>query len=94
MTPHGVLSLLLACCAAPRCDASATTISNVVPRIDVDGALMDVHDGNVMLFEGTYYWWGMGYNNCTEGRGIIPPQDCPGIYRPFGECGFREDHKV
>jgi hypothetical protein len=34
----------------------------------------------------------MGYQNCTESKGLIPPEDCPGIYKPFGSCGFRTDH--
>jgi len=36
----------------------------------------------------------MGYQNCTEEKGLIPPRDCPGIYQAFGGCGFREDHAV
>ena len=36
----------------------------------------------------------MGYQNCTETRGAIPPYDCPGIFKPFGACGFRTDHAV
>ena len=41
-----------------------------------------------------YYWYGMGYMNCTESTGIIPPFNCPGIYKSFGGCGFRTDHAV
>jgi len=58
---------------------------------------MDVHDGAVFWDEtsgGSFLYYGMGYTNCTEKRGIIPPLDCPGIYKPFGSCGFREDHEV
>ena len=36
----------------------------------------------------------MGYGNCTETKGTIPPQECPGIYTKFGGCGFREDHSL
>jgi beta-xylosidase len=36
----------------------------------------------------------MGYQNCTESKGLIPPYNCPGIYTPFGGCGFRTDHSV
>ena len=78
--------------------ASSTrvNISNVEPRRDVTGELMDVHDGNVIQFEagGKFYWLGMGYRNCTEKDGWIPPLQCPGIYSKFGGCGFREDHAV
>merc|ERR1712070_1242529 len=74
----------------------AANISNVIPRRDITGALMDVHDGNVLRFadDGLYYWYGMGYQNCTEHDGIIPPFQCPGIYDAFGGCGFRTDHAV
>ena len=24
----------------------------------------------------------------------MPPQECPGIYKPFGHCGFRADHAL
>jgi hypothetical protein len=36
----------------------------------------------------------MGYRNCTEKNGYIPPLQCPGIYSKFGGCGFRTDHAV
>ena len=26
--------------------------------------------------------------------GILPPQQCPGIYDNYGKCGFREDHAI
>merc|ERR1719272_1990189 len=71
-------------------------ISNVNQRFDVHGRPMDVHDGNVAQWEdgGLYYWYGMGYQDCKHKRGLLPPKDCPGIYRPFGACGFRADHAV
>ena len=56
---------------------------------------MDIHDGNIVQWDGLYWWVGMGYGNCSETTGIIPPIDCPGIYEKFGKgCGFREDHSV
>lgn len=70
--------------------AMLSNISNVKPRTDVLGQLMDIHDGNVIKVSSTanseslYYWYGMGYLNCTETVGLIPPFDCPGIYKPFG----------
>jgi hypothetical protein len=39
--------------------------------------LMDVHDGMIDQWGGMY-WIGMGYQNCTEAAGILPPQDCAG----------------
>lgn len=71
-------------------------ISNTVPRRNMANELMDAHDGNIVQWTrgGLWYWYGMGYGNCTEKEGIIPPYDCPGIYQPFGACGFRVDHAV
>ena len=41
------------------------------------------------------FGYGMGYTNCTLETGLIPPQNCPGIYLEFGaHCGFRTDHAV
>ena len=56
---------------------------------------MDVHDGQVVQWaDGQWWWYGMGYQNCTESVGFIPPFNCPGIYKAFGGCGFRVDHAV
>eukprot|EP00040_Diaphanoeca_grandis_P024458 m.134381 g.134381 ORF g.134381 m.134381 type:complete len:381 (-) comp29737_c0_seq2:528-1670(-) len=72
------------------------TIDNTLPKTDINGMLMDVHDGNIKQWQpgGLFYWYGMGYQNCTETTGILPPRNCPGIYQPFGGCGFRIDHAV
>lgn len=70
-------------------------IDNTSPRFDVDGRLMDVHDGNLMQWKpgGRYYWYGLGYQDCQLSRIYMPPQYCPGVYDPSGEgCGFRNDH--
>ncbi len=39
---------------------------------------MGVHDGMIDQWGGIYYLIGMGYQNCTEAAGILPPKDCPG----------------
>ena len=48
--------------------ATPTFISNIDPRRDVNGALMDAHDGSTIQFEagGDYYWHAMGYGRCIE----------------------------
>ena len=77
--------------------ASAATIDNTKPKTDVDGNLMDIHDGTLIQWnkdDQLYYWYGMGYQDCELESEWLPPQDCPGIYRSFGRCGFREDHAV
>eukprot|EP01062_Namystynia_karyoxenos_P029787 TRINITY_DN22323_c0_g1_i1.p1 TRINITY_DN22323_c0_g1~~TRINITY_DN22323_c0_g1_i1.p1 ORF type:complete len:366 (+),score=96.21 TRINITY_DN22323_c0_g1_i1:85-1182(+) len=91
--PQRALALLGACAAA---GAGRVTISNTEPRRDAGGRLMDVHDGNIEQWEpgGLYYWYGMGYGGCVERRGLIPPEDCPGMYQPFGGCGFQKNHTV
>ena len=57
---------------------------------------MDTHDGNIIQYSrgGFYYYYSMGYQNCTIEHGTIPPQECPGIYIAFGQCGFRVDHDL
>jgi len=55
---------------------------------------MDIHDGNLLKWNDTFYWFGMGYQNCTLEKGLLPPQNCPGIYHSFGRCGFRNDHQL
>eukprot|EP01098_Paradermamoeba_levis_P007450 TRINITY_DN3081_c0_g1_i1.p1 TRINITY_DN3081_c0_g1~~TRINITY_DN3081_c0_g1_i1.p1 ORF type:complete len:284 (-),score=58.02 TRINITY_DN3081_c0_g1_i1:327-1178(-) len=84
----------VSCCYAVGC--VTVTVSNTQPKADVTGKLMDVHDGNIIQWQpnGLYYWYGMGYQNCTLESSFFPPRDCPGIYKSFGSCGFREDHAV
>mmetsp|Transcript_550 Transcript_550/g.1303 ORF Transcript_550/g.1303 Transcript_550/m.1303 type:complete len:372 (-) Transcript_550:26-1141(-) len=74
----------------------AVKISNLEVRKDVNGNLMDTHDGNIMQWEagGDYYYYSMGYQDCELEHVKIPPQECPGIYKPFGTCGFRDDHAL
>ena len=71
-------------------------IDNTSPRHDTRGRLMDVHDGNLIQWEpnGRYYWYGIGYQNCTLERIYMPPQYCVGVFQPFGGCGFRDDHTL
>lgn len=76
--------------------ARSVEISNVEPRRDVSDQLMDVHDGKVVQWSsgGLYYWYGMGYKNCSLETGLLPPRACPGIYHAAGHCGFRNDHAI
>ena len=103
-----ILCVLLSLHPAQR--GGAAFIDNTAPRVDVAGQLMDVHDGNVLLHEGVWHWFGMGYRDCELETGLIPPRYCPGIYRwggagtrgaavqcvcrEFGHCGFRTDHAI
>lgn len=91
--PLAIATTLLATLAAAA-GGDAITISNVVERRDVDGKLMDIHDGNVLFIDGVYNFFGMGYGGCKMSEGIIPPRDCPGIYESFGGCGFQTNHSI
>lgn len=95
-----VVWLVVAITAAATAGGAAAvkvTISNTQPRRNVLGEEMDAHDGNIVQWEagGLYYYYGMGYGNCTETTGIIPPFNCPGIYQKFGRgCGFQENQTI
>jgi hypothetical protein len=52
--------------------AKQVTISNVIPRRDADGAILDAHDSKLNFFEGLYYWHAASYGNCTVRRGSAP----------------------
>ena len=70
MTRLSLLLALLLGGAATTARASAANISNVLPRRDTSGAIMDMHDGNVHVGDdGTYYWYAAGYGVSTH----LPP---------------------
>ena len=42
-------------------------ISNREPRLDVAGAIMDCHDGNILLLDDGLYWnFCMAYGSCVN----------------------------
>lgn len=86
----------LALISARWASAAVVEINNTEPKKDITGHLMDVHDGKIVQWRSgeDFFWYGMGYGNCTEKRTLIPPRDCPGIYLPPGHCGFRIDHRI
>ena len=69
-------------------DAAVVTISNVLPRRDAAGALMDLHDGTILRINGTYYYWGMGYGLCN-----VTKSGCDGLWYP-PHCGYRTTHAL
>jgi len=69
--------------------SSDVTISNVVPRVDSSGTIMDIHDGNTLLLKDGYYYYGASYGLCQEPAG---DSGCSGA--SLGSCGFRPDHNV
>jgi hypothetical protein len=75
---------------AASASAAPVNISNVVPRRDTDGAILDAHDGKVLRGQdGVYRWFAASYGNCTEPAGGSGCADA----EP-GNCGFQLDHNV
>ena len=60
------LGLLLAL-APSLAAAKLVTIRNDAPRLDVNGAYVDAHDGCIVAHAGTYYLYGESYQNATGG---------------------------
>ena len=67
------------------------TLSNVLPRRDVNGHRMDIHDGNLVQFHrgGLYFYYGMAYGQCRSELNF----GCAGAYL-IGDCGFRTNHSI
>ena len=85
----GVLAILALNVSASVLGAAVVNISNVEPRRDTSGQIMDMHDGNMHIGEdGTYYWYAAGYGGCPEKSG---PTGCKG---GFVGCGFYNNHSV
>jgi hypothetical protein len=61
----------------PVINAMLVTIDNRLPRLDVDGAIIDAHDGSVQQFVpgGLYYMHAMQYGLCEE----PPNYGCDGV---------------
>jgi hypothetical protein len=38
-------------------------VNNRDPRLDVDGNIIDAHDGALEFFEGRFYWYGTAYGD-------------------------------
>lgn len=41
------------------------TLSNLRPRTDTDGQIIDAHDGCIVQFDGAFYWYGTAYGNTS-----------------------------
>ena len=79
-------------CVSGRCRRSVgpeVTISNIDPRTDTDGEIMDAHDSKMFLLNGVYHWYAASYGDCTEPKG-----DNGCSKSGIGNCGFRTDHNV
>ncbi|CAF1097557.1 unnamed protein product [Adineta steineri] len=67
------------------------TIDNQQPRRDVNGEIIDAHDGSIQQFVpgGLYYMHAMQYGLCKE----PPNYGCDGAGMPE-KCGFQLDHNI
>ncbi|KAH3743020.1 glycosyl family 43 [Pelomyxa schiedti] len=91
----GLVVVLYGCCCVGS--TSTVVISNVVPRTDDAGVIMDVHDGNVLQWplpssgvsEYTYYRYGAGYGLCKESL-----WGCAGDFDLAEGCGFLTNHTI
>jgi hypothetical protein len=84
---RATVAALLLLASAARADLPVT-ISNVNPRRDTDGNILDAHDGDVVVYNGTYFNYAAGYGLCTERTG---QNGCQG---GFTGCGFFNNHSV
>lgn len=74
--------------------AKEITISNVEPRLDTNGNIINAHDGIMQQWheDGNFYWYAMGYAMCSEPKGLNGCADYgPGIN---DSCGFNWNHTV
>lgn len=67
------------------------TISNIIPRRDTTGTILDAHDSKLNFDPSTnlYYWHAASYGDCEEPSG---PNGCADASP--GNCGFQMDHNV
>lgn len=77
-----------ACVALHAAVGGSSVVSNVIPRRDAaTGQILDIHDGNTMRINDTFFWYGAGYGDCTE-----MSSGCASIQ--VGACGFNVNHTV
>eukprot|EP00047_Mylnosiga_fluctuans_P006490 m.247211 g.247211 ORF g.247211 m.247211 type:complete len:382 (-) comp15327_c0_seq1:59-1204(-) len=69
--------------------ARMVTIDNTKPRLDINGQIIDAHDGSIQRFtpDGPYYYHGVAYGLCKEPANY-------GCDQTADKCGFRLDHNI
>ncbi len=67
----------------------SVSISNIDPRRDRNGEIMDAHDSKLFLLNGVYHWYVASYGNCIEPKGN---NGC--VNGKIGDCGFQTNHNV
>ncbi|MEO0527392.1 MAG: family 43 glycosylhydrolase [Bacteroidota bacterium] len=53
----------LLCCCPLLLIAQKITVDNTMPRLDEKGQIVDAHDGRIIQFGDTFYWYGTAYGN-------------------------------
>ena len=84
------------------CSYVMLTFRDGIPKLFGEAWYVNKSGSAVCSFPGSFAWCTRPHsflcqptrNNSDFNKGLIPPVDCPGIYDPFGKCGFREDHAV
>ena len=67
-----LFSLVLS--AVTSCSFKTLTVDNAKPRRDIEGKIVDAHDGRVIQFGDTFYWYGTRYgstNGYTEANEYV-----------------------
>jgi hypothetical protein len=80
-----------------RLAVDAATFSNVVPRKDAAGKIVNAHDGQIIHQNGTYYWFAAGYDACLESPGLNGCAGCSASKTGIGPgcgCGFEANTSV
>ena len=95
MTTHISLTLLLGlllglfwCSVARFSQGKLIEIDNRKPRLDVDGNIINAHDGTYRRHGGYWYYHALEYGLCKE----PPGKGCDGA--SAHGCGFHRDHNV
>ncbi len=57
------LLLVLAGFAATTLSAQTIRVDNTTPRLTAEGKIVDAHDGRLVEFNGTFYWYGTAYGS-------------------------------
>ena len=82
-----VLALALAVQAVASASTPAVTISNLSPKLDKNGSIVNAHDGTYRRFGNFWYYHAAQYGECHE-----PAKN--GCDQTADHCGFHTNHNV
>lgn len=89
LPPYNVLVIALQVSAVLKLSTAAATpsiFSNVEPRRDNAGNIIDAHDGNYIFQNGTWWYFAMGYGLCND-TGTVNGCDPKCGYSPANTVG-------